>query len=94
MSATRTVLKNSVRSWLPVLVALMVGFLIANVERQPSTAQAEVRKTPSRTAFQSGAARSETLLREISATLKQIDTRLQRIERAAAAGNRPGQPAN
>jgi len=87
-------MKDFVRSWLPVFVALIVGFLIANAGHQPSTAMAEIRKTQKRTAFQSGAARSETLLREISTTLKRIDVRLQRIERAAAADIKPGQPAN
>jgi uncharacterized protein HemX len=71
-------------SWLTIALALTVGFLAAHVDYRPQAVQAEVRKTQKRTAFQSGAARSESLLREISGTLKTIDARLQRIERSVA----------
>lgn len=71
-------------SWLTIVLTILVGFLAAHVEYRPQAVHAEVRKSKKRTAFQSGAARSESLLREISGTLKTIDARLQRIERSVA----------
>jgi hypothetical protein len=46
-------------------------------------ARAEVRETTPRAAFQSGSERSETVLREIAATLKRMDGRWERIEKVA-----------
>ena len=43
---------------------------------------ADTRQSPPREAFLSGGERSEAVLREILATLKQIDGRLERFERA------------
>lgn len=88
MLSESTLMQNVTRSWFPVLVALIIGFSAAAGERYSTPAQAEVRKSQKRAAFQSGAARSETLLREISGTLKQIDARLQRIERSIAKNQR------
>ena len=88
MLTNSRMMHNLTRLWLPVVVAMLIGYAAATSERYPTTAQAEVRKTQKRAAFQSGAARSETLLREISGTLKQIDARLQRIERSIAQNKR------
>jgi hypothetical protein len=46
-------------------------------------AQAEIRTTPPPQAFQSGGQLSVPLLKEIAATLHQIDARLSRLETAA-----------
>ncbi len=67
--------------WLAVAgLAVAIGAIL--VGTAPPRA-AEVRRETSPEAFQSGGARSETVLKEISATLKKMDARLERIERAA-----------
>ncbi len=65
--------------------------------RLTSPVQAEVRDLSPKEAFLAGGERSEIVLKEISATLKQdiaatlkqLDTRVARIEFAAMAGKRP-----
>lgn len=60
-----------------------LGLLLATAWPQPSrTVGGEIRESPPREAFLSGGARSEIVLREISETLKRIDLRLERFERA------------
>jgi hypothetical protein len=55
--------------------------------------QAEVRQRPHEH-FKSGGERSEIVLREVLATLKQIDARLERFENAMrAAAQQPQPPA-
>ena len=56
------------------------AFLSGHFSQGPPSVHAEVRKSASRETFKSGAARSEPVLREILATLRKIDGRLQRIE--------------
>ncbi len=71
--------------WLLVaLVACAIGFSTAHVLWERPSIGADVRQSEPREAFKSGGARSEAVLREISATLKKIDSRLERIERSAA----------
>lgn len=83
----------------PSLIAASVLVLAAvlwNLQSQ-APVQAEVRERP-REAFKSGGERSEIVLREILATLNQIDARLERFENAMRAAAqqppRPQAPAN
>ena len=57
-----------------------VAFLFGQYAQGPASVHAEVRESKPRKTFKSGAARSEPVLREILATLRKIDGRLQRIE--------------
>ncbi len=66
--------------WL-AFAALAAAVLAFGVRSAPD-AQAEIREQPAPRAFLSGGERSEILLREISGTLKRIDGRLERLERA------------
>jgi hypothetical protein len=53
----------------------------------------DIRELPPRETFLSGGARSEVVLKEISDTLRRIDTRLEHFERALRdATDRPGEP--
>ena len=80
MSA-RTRLRKLARG---LVAALLLGSgLIAGVTWRHPQARADVRRTPPEQHFKSGAQRSEAILREMSATLKSIDTRLQRLEQLA-----------
>ena len=81
MLRIRNLSKPTIHSFVVLLVVLAGGFLTGNSWRQPSVAHAEVRRKPPRETFQSGGARSEVVLREIAATLKRIDSRMERIER-------------
>ena len=76
------------RRWLLPCVVLTVGLVFGSAARQPGVVQAEVRRTPSRPAFQSGSERSEIILREIASTLKRIEGRIERIERSVTAKQR------
>ena len=62
-------------------VALAWTFSLYGPQR---TTYGEVREVTPKRAFKSGGARSELVLHEISATLKRIDERLERIENMAA----------
>jgi hypothetical protein len=65
-------------------MALVVGGLFAGASIAPSSeAQAELRATPPPQAFQSGGQLSVPVLKEIAATLRQIDSRLARLEAVA-----------
>ncbi len=80
-------------------VALTMGGVIAGANMSPiNVAHGEVRGTPEPPAFQSG---SVPILREISATLRQMDGRLARLETvalklqtAAARSAAPADPSN
>ena len=70
--------------WLFVGAALIgFGIALGAVVTQPSTARGEVRSPAPPEHFQSGGQLSLPLLQEISATLRQIDARLVRLEAAA-----------
>lgn len=60
-----------------------VLILIASVCPHGSAFAQQRGKPEARTAFKSGGARSEIVLKEIAATLKQIDARLERLEKFA-----------
>jgi hypothetical protein len=78
---------SSLRTVMLLTGAFAAGSLVSSVEDQ---AGAEVRTSPPRKAFLSGGARSELVLREISATLKRIETQLGRIERKIPKAGQPG----
>ena len=62
---------------------LLLGGFCAGAAFHPETpAKAGVRKTPPREAFLAGSERALPVLHNISETLKQIDARLMRIEKA------------
>lgn len=77
---TQQIVARQIYRWCPIAVLLLVVGL-AGIRLGSEKAQAEVRKTAPRAAFQSGSERSEQILREISQTLKSIDGRLQRLEK-------------
>ncbi len=53
----------------------------------------DIRELPPRETFLSGGERSEAVLKEMSETLRRIDTRLEHFERALRdATGRPGEP--
>ncbi|HET6424055.1 MAG TPA: hypothetical protein VFG20_10255 [Planctomycetaceae bacterium] len=68
---------------LPVLCSLIAGYLVAQIDVVPNSVRAEVRETTPRAAFQAGSERSEAVLKEIAATLKTMDGRLERLEKIA-----------
>ena len=66
-----------------VVLLLGVGYLVGAAPRDTAV-QADVRRDQTKPQhFQSGAQRSEALLREISATLGKMDARLDRMEKLA-----------
>lgn len=67
------------------LALLVAGaFCLGTSLRPQSAARAGVRETTPREHFLAGSERSLPVLQEISTTLKQIDGRLSRIEKAVA----------
>ncbi len=83
-------------AWCGAAVAAVL--LAANGSPRSTTAQGDVREAPVREQFLSGGARSEIVLKEISETLKRIDQRLDRFEKAlresdAEAAHQPAGPA-
>jgi hypothetical protein len=71
--------RQAVIGLLFVAATLMVGASITATRQ----AQAEIRATPPPQAFQSGGQLSVPVLKEIAATLRQIDSRLARLETVA-----------
>lgn len=66
-----------------VVIALAVTGVIVGANLSSNVAHGEVRGTPEPPAFQSGGQQSVPVLREIAATLRQIDSRLARLETVA-----------
>jgi hypothetical protein len=64
-----------------VLSGVAAGYVIGQSQGDSDFARAEVRETAQRSTFLAGSERSETVLREISSTLKTMDRRLERIEK-------------
>ena len=62
------------------LIAVTVGFVAGVCWHAVPPAQADVRESPPREAFKAGSERSVEILGEMSATLKRIETRVERIE--------------
>jgi hypothetical protein len=65
------------------LALLCAGFLIGGAIPSARIAHGEVRTGPPPEAFQSGGQLSVPVLKEIAATLRQIDSRLARLETVA-----------
>jgi transposase len=63
-------------------MAVALVLLVAFALRWPSAVQGEIRESARPEAFLSGGARSEIVLKEIHETLRRIDARLERFERA------------
>jgi hypothetical protein len=69
--------------WTCGAVLVGAGMVAGAALRSPSEALGEVRSTPPPAAFQSGGQMSVPVLKDIAATLHQIDGRLARLETAA-----------
>ena len=70
-------------TWRNVLVGvglLAAGLWLGSAAPPPSAAWAEIRTTPTPETFQSGGQQSVPILKEIAATLHQMDARLSRLE--------------
>jgi hypothetical protein len=72
-----------------IMLALFAGYVAGQSSRTTGVLQADVTELPRREAFMAGGERSELVLREISATVKKMDLRLENIERAVS-----GKPAD
>lgn len=66
-----------------MLSGMTLGYGLSQLGGGQPQALAEVRETTPRVAFQAGSERSETILKEIAATLKTMDGRLERLEKVA-----------
>lgn len=65
------------------IVLMTAGMIAGTAVSISNVAQGEIRGTPPPQAFQSGGQLSVPLLKEIAATLHQIDARLARLEAVA-----------
>lgn len=68
----------------PVLwigAGLAMGYLLGSAMDVSKPARAEITESPRREAFKDGGVLNEGVLREIAATLKRIETRVDRIEK-------------
>jgi hypothetical protein len=74
------------------LVLVGAGVLAGGTVSSVKLAHGELRSSPPSPPFQSGAQLSVPVLREIAATLQQIDSRLARLERVAQK-LQPARPA-
>jgi hypothetical protein len=74
------------------LALLCAGFLVVGAIPSVRIAHGEVRTGPPPEAFQSGGQLSVPVLKEIAATLRQIDARLARLE-TVAQKMQTGRPA-
>jgi hypothetical protein len=74
---------TSPRYLLAGVALIALGIVLGSASIRPSTAWGEIRMQPPAEHFKSGDQLSVPLLQEISATLRQIDARLARLEAAA-----------
>jgi hypothetical protein len=75
--------RENLHRWLSSGALIVAGVLVGTAFESQNTAIGEVRSGPPPTAFQSGGQMSVPILKEISATLLQMDGRLERLELAA-----------
>lgn len=64
-----------------LLSVLALGYLMGVASAPSLVVRAEVTEEPRREAFKAGGVLNEPVLREISATLKRIETRVEKIEK-------------
>lgn len=83
-------MKVCVRRFGLASVLLATGFVAGVLYQEQESARADIRKGPTREAFQSGGERSETQLKEISATLLRIEKKIADVERRMTGDNRNG----
>ena len=67
-----------------VACGIFAGYLAGGISSPVLSVRAEVTETPRREAFKAAGAADEPILREISATLKRIESRVERIEKNTA----------
>lgn len=78
-------LPRSVRIVAAPLLFLAIGYILGSHSGSEGVGHAEVRKPPQRKAFEAGSERNEKILREILAELKQIDGRIENLERSVGS---------
>jgi hypothetical protein len=76
--------KWGLRPAIAAAVLLLAGVLIGSTVSPPSTARAEVEPPLPPQSFQSGGQLSVPILKDIAATLHQMDARLARLETVAS----------
>ncbi len=64
-----------------LLSGLGLGYLVGIASAPTASVRAEVTEEPRREAFKAGGVLNEPVLREIAATLKRIETRVEKIEK-------------
>ena len=69
------------RSWSVLLAGLVLGYLIGIGGAPSARVWSDVTEEPRREAFKAGGVINEPVLREISATLKRIESRVEKIEK-------------
>lgn len=84
--------RKQLRSWrwfAGLCVGIAAGYA-AGVAARPAPLHADVTETPRREVFMAGGERAEIVLREISAILKRMDARVERIESTVAGRGHDG----
>ena len=75
--------RSRLRPLLGLGLLVVMAFALGQVMQVPAQMRSPFENPPPRQHFLSGAERSEQVLRDIAATLKQIDRRLERLEQTA-----------
>ena len=75
-----------------LLCGLALGYVASLGLAPTSVVQAEVTEEPRREAFKAGGVLNEPVLREIAATLKRIETKLEKFEKTIKTAPEPGTP--
>lgn len=83
-NAASTTGSGRARSVLLVLGGVGLGYLAGIANTPFSALRADVTEEPRREVFKAGGVLNEPVLREISATLKRIETQAERIEKNTA----------
>lgn len=90
MSRFLLMVAGEFRRWSCVLsLGLIVGYLAGVGTGPSSVVRSDVTEEPRREAFKAGGVLNEPVLREIAATLKRIESRVEKIEKNMA----PAAPA-
>jgi len=82
----------NVRSVGLLVCGLVLGYALSQGTVSTSVVQAEVTEEPRRDAFKAGGVLNEPVLREIAATLKRIETKLEKFEKQVKATPEPLPP--